>query len=107
MTTIMTAEHLWHAKLLRDKKQEEVLSLLEGTFADSIRWYRAFGYDEPQDIRMLWRIRDYYEQSGLSAPDDIQSVLGSLPPRPPSACAVKSQVPVEPASRANSHQPSR
>jgi hypothetical protein len=106
-TTIMSIEHLGHAQLLRQGKHDEVLSQMEGTLPNTVRWFTAFGYRSPSDIRFLWRIRDHCSQYHISVPSGIQEILDSLPPRPPLVCATDGSSLVEPDGPANGSQPIR
>jgi hypothetical protein len=107
MTAVMATEHLWHAQLMRNGKHDQVLSLLEGTLPDTVRWYSAFGYRTPSDIRLLWRIRDHCSQHHISLPSEIQEILDSLPARPPLVCATDGATVVEPGGPTNGSQPIR
>ena len=101
MTAIMAMEHLSHAQLLRKEKHDQVLSMIEGTLPDTVRWYSAFGYRTKSDILLLWRIKDYCSENQIPLPSEIQTTLATLPPRPPVVCTTDGAANVEPSSRPN------
>ncbi len=105
MTAVMANEHLRHAQLMRKGKHDQVLSLIEGTLPATVRWYSAFGYRTPADLRLLWQIKDYCSENQIPLPPEIQTTLATLPPRPPVVCATDSNASVEPAGPANGTQP--
>jgi hypothetical protein len=37
----------------------------------------------------LWMVKAYYDRNQVRIPSEIQSILDSLPPKPPTACAIR------------------
>lgn len=107
MTAVMAREHLSHAQLMRKGKHDQVLSMIEGTLPDTVRWYSAFGYRTPSDIQLLWRIKDYCSENQIPLPSEIQTTLATLPPRPPVVRGTDGAANVEPDGPANGSQPIR
>jgi len=86
ITLLTTEEHIQHAKLLRQGKNSIVLDQLENTLLISVQWLAAYHKLFPRDndfLRYLWKIREYYEDQGITIPESIQPTLLSLAPKPP------------------------
>ena len=106
MTAVMAMEHLSHAQLLRKGRHDQVLSMIEGTLPDTVRWYSSFGYTTRADIQLLWRIRDHCDANRIPLPAEIQTTLDTLPPRPPVVCATDGAAKAEqPDGPSNGSQP--
>ncbi len=45
----------------------------------------------PGSTDALWMIKAYYERNGIVFPTEIEGILNTLPPKPPSACQLRLQ----------------
>lgn len=70
------------AFMIRADREEELLKTIEANIqqcivsADSL-----WGTDEDR-LSAFWYVQRYYQNFGLSVPEDIKAILDNLPPRP-------------------------
>ena len=88
MLQAITAEHLLHAKLLREGRGAEALKLIESTFPSSVLHYDMFRLRGEDDLVQLWRIREYGEKYRIEYPQAVATLLANLPPKPASYCDI-------------------
>jgi len=87
----MTAEHVLHAKLLREGRGTEVLRMIESTFPSSVLHFEMFNLRKEVDIVQLWRIREYGEKHRIEYPPAVAGLLARLPPKPVAFCDIEEE----------------
>jgi len=87
----VTAEHVLHAKLLRDGRSGEVLRMIEDTLPSSVLHFDMFKLRSDGDITQLWRIREHGEKHHIEYPASVASMLANLPPKPRSFCDIEDE----------------
>ncbi len=86
MHSIMMLDQLNVLNHIRSGKEEKLAGHLEEMLP-------VWALDIPKVIttpqsatNILWQVQRYYEEHGVTVPEQIKPLLDSLPPRPPSAC---------------------
>ena len=91
MIRAVTAEHVLHAKLLREGRSVEVLRMIEDTLPSSVLHFDMFNLRGDGDITQLWRIREHGEKHRIEFPASVASMLANLPPKPRSFCDMEDE----------------
>jgi hypothetical protein len=74
------------AFMIRADRQEQLLKNIEINLRQCVVSVdKLWGTDEKR-LPALWYVQRYYQKFDLSVPEDIRSILESLPPRPLTSC---------------------
>ena len=76
---------------IRAGKEATLLKSIETSLPTYVLRVDQVFREYPGSTGAPWMIRAYYERNGIVFPTEIEGILNSLPPKPPSSCQFRLQ----------------
>ncbi len=74
---------------IRAGRQMELLTNIEAALPSYVLAVDQQFRGDPGSTNALWMVKAYYVRNQVAIPAEIQSIMDSLPPQPPTACQVR------------------